>query len=435
METRGFTPREEPMWVERWPSETPLTVLVGFLSLGVWLLLALSIFGMVYVVLIGLFFFVSHLAFIAYLRGSAVKLGLEQMPELFHRVESLARRVGLKKMPTVYVMQAGGTLNALATKFLATDFIVLFSDLLEACGDNTDARDMIIGHELGHLKEGHLRWMWFLLPGMFVPFLGTALSRAREYTCDRYGAAVCADRTGALRGLAILSAGGVHGGRVNLGALARQREDLNTAWMTIGHWLGTHPPLSHRIAALDPVLAGGRRSFARGPLGAAAILGSVLFVPLAMAVAIPVLLTLGLEEPLQADGTLEGPVAVTGDKEWIGLDEEVHEVPTMARAFGEEFAAERARRDVEAIGAVVEEYSARTGRLPGHPEEVFVVWQVLRPGDPFPTDPFDGYWYGYERVGGGYRIWSGGPDPEDPADDIVFLSAGAGENRTGAPGP
>jgi hypothetical protein len=80
--------------------------------------------------------------------------------------------------PAASLMLAGGSLNALATRFLGSDFIVLFSDLLEACGDNAAARDFIIAHELGHLRAGHLRWRRLLAPGMVVPFLGSAYSRA-----------------------------------------------------------------------------------------------------------------------------------------------------------------------------------------------------------------------------------------------------------------
>jgi predicted Zn-dependent protease len=28
---------------------------------------------------------------------------------------------------------------------------------------------MIIGHEIGHLKAGHLDRYWFILPGTFIP--------------------------------------------------------------------------------------------------------------------------------------------------------------------------------------------------------------------------------------------------------------------------
>jgi len=113
-----------------------------------------------------------------------------------------------------------------------------------------------------------------------VPFLGAAYSRAREYTCDRYGAALCGDRQGALRGLAILAAGGTHGPQVNLESLVAQRRDLNTGWMTLGRWLMTHPPLCDRVAALDPVLGDAIQLSSRGPLRALGILGTACIIPI-----------------------------------------------------------------------------------------------------------------------------------------------------------
>src|SRR5262245_33177180 len=175
--------------VPRWPTERPLRILVLLAAIAIWVGLALSVIGIAYALLLAVFFFVAHLAFITHLRGSGVRLGPEQMPELHQRVVTLASRLGMRPAPDAYLVQAGGALNALATKFLRSNFIVLYSDLLEACGDNDDARDFIIAHELGHLHAGHLRGHWLLLPGLAVPFLGTAYSRAREYTCDRYGLA------------------------------------------------------------------------------------------------------------------------------------------------------------------------------------------------------------------------------------------------------
>ena len=155
---------------------------------------------------------------------------------------------------------------------------MLYSDLLEACGDDEAARDMIIAHELGHLKAGHVKVRWLMAPAMFVPFLGTALSRAREYTCDRYGLAGAGDRSGALLGLTILAAGGKHAPAVNRRALARQREDLATGWLTIGEWFGTHPPLSKRIAALDPALVEGSTVPVSGRVRALAIIAAFVAV-------------------------------------------------------------------------------------------------------------------------------------------------------------
>jgi Zn-dependent protease with chaperone function len=243
-----------PVTVEPWRSEMTLKVFVILISISIWFGLVVSIFGIIYVAIIGLMLFAAHLFFIATVRGNAVRVSPEQYGDLYARVERLCSRAGLTHMPETYVMQAGGSLNALATKFLRSRMIIIFSDLLEACEDDERAQDMIIGHEIGHIKQGHLDGYWFLLPGLWAPFLGQAYSRACEYTCDRYGYALAADRSAALKGLAILSAGRKYGPRVNYLALVKQREKLDTALMTLGTWFMSHPPMCDRIAALDPAL-------------------------------------------------------------------------------------------------------------------------------------------------------------------------------------
>jgi Zn-dependent protease with chaperone function len=276
---RMVTSQSEAIRVERWRSERSLRWAVVLVSIAVWLMLALSLLGAAYVIALGFFFFLARVTFMTHVRGNGVRLAPDQMPDLYHRVVELSHRLGISAPPAAYVLQSGGHLNALATRFLGADFIVLFSELLAACGDNTQARDMIIAHELGHLKAGHLKHRWFIAPGLAIPLLGTAYSRACEYTSDRYGMAVCADRGAAIRGLTILAAGGREGPRVSLAALARQRQDLNSVWMKIGQWFSTHPPISHRIAALEPALAAGHPSEARARLGATAVLLVMVVVP------------------------------------------------------------------------------------------------------------------------------------------------------------
>jgi Zn-dependent protease with chaperone function len=178
-------------------------------------------------------------------------------------------------VPEAYVLQGGGMLNALATRFIGSDIVVLFSDLIEACGSDEAARDMIIAHELGHLHRGHVRWQFLIAPALLVPFLGTALSRAREFTCDRYGAAGAGDRDGSILGLTILAAGGTLGRRVNRLSLVGQQASFESGWMTIGEWLSTHPPLAKRVAQLDPALAAAAPASSRGTARALLIVAAI----------------------------------------------------------------------------------------------------------------------------------------------------------------
>lgn len=387
--------------VERWPSERPLFVLAVLVSLPIWLLLIVSVVGLIYAVLIGLFLFMGQVLFIAHVRGSGVRIGPDQFPELDDAVKRLSARLGLERVPEAYVMQAGGTLNALATRFFRSEIVVLFSELLAACGDDVAARDMIIAHELGHLKAGHLRKRWLILPAYMIPFLGLPLSRAREYTCDRFGLAGAVDREGALRGLAILAAGGRLGPEVNLEALARQRASLETGWMTIGEWLSTHPPLAKRIAALEPALLTRASHSGSGKVRALAILAAaaVFFIgiPVTAAVSIPAY-TAWLERAGLAQGSESEGIA-------------------------------QVEHDVARLMDFIDAQWGGTGTIPADDNELFERWLDVLPDEPLPMDPFDGAAYGYVHAGDSYFLWSSGPDGVPGTDDDLVY-----DSRDGTPG-
>jgi Zn-dependent protease with chaperone function len=155
-------------------------------------------------ILLGLHFFRGML--VGYIRGNAVKLGPHQFNDIHSIVMSQAQKLGLTRIPDVYLLQQGGALNAFATRFMGTDFIVLYSDVMEAAyEENMETVEFIIAHELGHIKRNHILKRLIVLPAMFVPFLGNAYSRACEYTCDSIGASISED--GARSGMLVLAAG------------------------------------------------------------------------------------------------------------------------------------------------------------------------------------------------------------------------------------
>jgi Zn-dependent protease with chaperone function len=271
------TAATQPIKVSPHAAEAPLRVLLMLIAIALWIIFVVSIVGLIYGFFIGLFLFVAHLSLIAHLRGSSIKLGPDQLPGLYTRVVNIAHRIGMDPIPDVYLQQSGGVLNAFATRFGQRRFVVLYSDLVRSCGNNLDALDFIIAHELGHIHRGHLNWRLLMTPALFIPFLGTAYSRACEYTCDRYGFLAASDPDRGLDGLCVLAAGGQFVTHVNRQAFVAQRDDLNTSWMTLGQWFATHPPLARRVAALAPSLgeANGGGFFAA--LGALVII-LVLFV-------------------------------------------------------------------------------------------------------------------------------------------------------------
>lgn len=395
---------ESPIAVRRWPTERPLLYVNACVSGVMWVVMLTrpQTFGFVIVTIA--IMLLMNVALVAQVRGSAIRVGPEQFPELYARVEELARRMGLRRTPEVYLRQEDGALNAFATRFLRAHFVVLLSDLLEACGDDRAARDMIIGHELGHIRAGHLQLRWLLLPAGFIPFLGAALSRAREYTCDRYGLAAAGDREGALLGLTILAAGPKYGRQVNRAVFLRQRSHMRLGWMMLGEWLGSHPPLAKRLHALEP-----EPTLAAGPLPGGG-------VPRANGE-----LLMRLWRPTFAFLTVLLISSVTVSS-WVPIQSVLARAPRAPES--PLVGRQQVDRDFERLRLLLDGDLVNRGHLPWDTSDLYKRWsQVYGAEDEGPSDPFTGYWYEYDRDGSAYRLRSGGPDWEtDTEDDIVFDS-------------
>jgi Zn-dependent protease with chaperone function len=182
-------------------------------------------------------------------RGNAVRVSEKQFPQLHKLAVAHARRLGLKQVPAVYVMQSGGLLNAFATRFAGRDFVIVCSDVLElALAQGEAAVGFIMGHELGHVWRGHLKYRWLTLPGRVMPYLGAAYSRACEYTCDRVGA-FCQPE-GAITGLLTLAAGKQLHAHVDVREYAAQAVSDQGFWIRRAELMSTHPLLPKRVAAL-----------------------------------------------------------------------------------------------------------------------------------------------------------------------------------------
>jgi Zn-dependent protease with chaperone function len=183
---------------------------------------------------------------IGYIKGNAVKISENQFSDIYATVVKQSTALGLTHVPDVYLLQAGGLLNAFATRFVGRNYIVLYSDVLEeAYEDNKAAVDFIIGHELGHIKRNHLTKNLLLFPSVIIPFLNAAYSRACEYTCDSIGA--CLSPQGAQNGLLLLAAGKRLYKKVNLDTYVAQTYMEGGFWKWFAEKVSTHPNLTKRL--------------------------------------------------------------------------------------------------------------------------------------------------------------------------------------------
>jgi len=218
-----------------------ITLLVYVLSMGILLVYVLGLVLMSYIMLA---------CIISDIRANGIKVGPNQLPHIHASACRVSKAFGLDTVPEVYVVQAGGMLNAFATRFAFRRWVVFYSELVDACGDDTQELDMVMAHEVGHLALGHILWMWLLLPARLMPFLGTGYSRACEYSADRCGQVGCGSNEAAARGLLILATRGRYGREANIEAFIRQRDQCGGFWQTVIEWFSTHPWLTRRVEAL-----------------------------------------------------------------------------------------------------------------------------------------------------------------------------------------
>lgn len=157
----------------------------------------------------------------------------------------------MKKEPVLVVINGNGVYNALATKFLRTHYVVLYSSVVDALADQPEAIKFYMGHELGHIKRGHLFWMPFFAPVSFLPLIGAAHSRARERTCDNYGLYCCASSDDAIRGMAALLVGGQRWKGLNFDALVQQAQGMKGFWMSYHELIADYPWTVRRVIRLQ----------------------------------------------------------------------------------------------------------------------------------------------------------------------------------------
>lgn len=228
-------------------------------SLVVWAGLLAATMGMALAYL--LLFFITYCfaqsALVSWLKGTGVRITAHQFPDLRERIDGCCQRLGLEGAPEAYLLQMGGSFNAFATRFLGNNFIVLYSDVVDALEDHPDAINFYIGHEIGHLKRQHLRWSPLLAPASLIPLLGAAYARAREYTCDRHGFHACDDLKSAQLGLAALAAGGKRWRQLSAGGYAAQAQQSSGFWMSFHELVGDYPWLVKRMAVMRGLARGG----------------------------------------------------------------------------------------------------------------------------------------------------------------------------------
>jgi len=215
-----------------------------------WLVLTLGTLGIIVIYLLFgyLFFLFAHSAFITHLKGNGVRITQEQYPDLYNSLVKNSEKVGLHHVPEAYLLRTD-FFNALATRFRGRNFVVLFTDVVDALESQPSAIDFYIGHELGHLHRKHIQWGVYLFFASWIPLLGAAYRRSQEYTCDRYGAMCCNNDEDIVAAISTMSAGDSRWNSINLDAYLKQIPETSSFWMSFNELNNDYPWLTKRMAS------------------------------------------------------------------------------------------------------------------------------------------------------------------------------------------
>jgi Zn-dependent protease with chaperone function/Tfp pilus assembly major pilin PilA len=234
-------------------NETKLFTILAIISGLVWAALIVGTMGMalLYVLMFFIIYLFTHSAFISYLKGTAVEINAEQFPELHQQYLACCDRLEMSEPPRAYLLAADGMLNALATRFLRRNYIVLFSSIVDALESDKDALNFYIGHELGHIRRNHLGKAPFLVFATWLPLVGAAYSRACEYSCDLHGLRCCNSLRSATNAVAVLAAGVEQWKRMNVDQYIRQAKESGGFWMSLHELNSSYPWLTKRMARVQ----------------------------------------------------------------------------------------------------------------------------------------------------------------------------------------
>lgn len=267
---KGHRPDQNEPWEALiYPKEKTYFRVCATLSLIFYFLAATSLVYLFILPLLLIPAWITHGLMIGHIKGNGILLSEEQFPAMFNKVVALSKQLALPEPPTVYLLEQGGILNAFATRFSQQNLIVIYADIAELYdGDSSDsgkqAVSFVLAHELAHIARGHVS-MWNRIltgPAQYIPFLGTAYSRACEYTCDRFAQHLAPQ--GGLNGLSLLAVGKKLYGQVNSKLVERQVNQGLGFWPWLSEIFSTHPHLLNRIQQLKYTEQNGFNSMKEG---------------------------------------------------------------------------------------------------------------------------------------------------------------------------
>lgn len=235
--------------------EKILFAILASIAAIIWasVLIKTSFFILLLVPIVLIPFIIINSTLISHLKGNAIKITDNQFPDLYEHFEFCCDTLEINNIPDIYLKNGNGVFNAFATRFLAKNYIVLYSSIVDAVQEDPDALRFYIGHELGHIKRKHILKHGFLVICTWLPIIGKAYLRACEYTCDLHGLKCCENPESALKAMSVLLSGPKRYATIDTKHFIKQVNHGNEFWMSLHEMQSSHPWISHRFETLDAI--------------------------------------------------------------------------------------------------------------------------------------------------------------------------------------
>ncbi len=187
----------------------------------------------------------------ALVAGNSVLLSPTQFPEVYAILEAHCKRLGMTKIPELYLTV--GTIRPFSEAFSAwhRDFIVLHQIALDPdYRKSLDILSFAIAYELGAIRLNHTAW-WNDMLLTYISALKwpiNPLKRVRVYSRDRYGAYLA---PAGFRGLLIYAVGRRLMNSVNVEDYLDQATRYRGLWADITMLTEPRPPVLERLRELQ----------------------------------------------------------------------------------------------------------------------------------------------------------------------------------------
>ena len=211
---------------------------------------------LIVIILLLLGHWIAREFFKAHIFGNSIRVNEMQFSEVYKIAVEMAKKMGVVRVPDIFIVNMEGRINALALRFIGHAYVILYASLVDLMLKRNAIKEMrfMVAHELAHHAAGHVSIFRaiFLYPVTYVPFLYKAYLRACQLTADRVALVVTGDLQSSQRALISLACGSeALSSKTNIVTFMNQEVEFLLFFGFLREIFSTHPRITKRVIWLE----------------------------------------------------------------------------------------------------------------------------------------------------------------------------------------